>query len=70
MVHRDSLENDVHGARRFDTLHIRNLACDLVCYIQGVNIQSWINQMVYLANNHTIQGTTILENPEILNSIQ
>lgn len=70
VVHKDSLQNFVARERTFDSLHIGHLHCGQVCYIQGVNIQTWMHQVVYLENNQNIQGNTVLENPEILNSIR
>lgn len=70
VVHRGSANNIVNGRRSFDNLHIRNLICGEFCYVQGVNLNTWMHQSVFLAANHSIQGLTILENPEILYDIR
>lgn len=70
VVHKDSLHNFVARERTFDSLHIGHLRCGQLCYIQRVNIQTWMHQVVYLGNNQNIQGNTVLEDPEILNSIR
>lgn len=74
VVHRgggmSSPSNIVGGGRSFDNLHIENLACGQVCFVQRVNLNAWMLQAVYLAGNQSIQGITVLESPQILRNIR
>lgn len=70
VVHRLSPSSVVYGRRSFEHLHIRNLNCGEFCYIQDVNLNTWMHRAVYLSSNHSIQGLTILEDTEILRNIR
>lgn len=62
--------NRITGARSFDDLHVKNLVCGNYCYLQSVNINAWMAKLVYLHSNHWIQGTTILDSPEVQSNIR
>lgn len=71
VVRRSAPGNVVYGGRHFDNLHIHNLTCGELCYVQGVNLNTWMHLLVPLEGQSTsIQGITILENPEILRDIR
>lgn len=70
VVHRSYASNIVYGQRSFEDLHIEHLHCGEFCYVQGVNLNSWMLQSVYLEGNHSVQGITVLESPEVLGNIR
>ena len=70
MVNRRN-RNTVKGSERsFEDLHIVNLRCGEFCFVQDVNLPLWMRQAVYLSGNHTVQGETILESPDVLMNLR
>lgn len=71
IVHSNELKQsyDIKSAKTFTNAEIENLCADYLSVINKVPIALWILDAVYLYENYTIEGTTIIDSFNVYNSI-
>lgn len=62
--------NNVTAAKSFERLDVGNLYCRNGCTLMDVDVYDWMNKVVFVGGNYTIQGTTVIEAPVIYNSVK